>query len=217
MTTPLPAVVGVTAADPNMERPAARLEKATDMHYRSILLLLLAAGSVTACTQANVRDCYDADWYSIGVRDGLAGVPGDIFEVYRDTCVNEDLAPDREAYEHGRLEGLRVFCTDASGFRTGRGQKVYHHVCPPELEKEFLTGRARGKRLQGCAAEIYVLEQHLTSLEEALKQREQRMDTLPFPARERVRLQQEIDNLEPLYQQAVEELDIVETRCLETM
>ena len=182
-----------------------------------MLLLLIAAGLVTACTQTSVRDCYDADWYSIGVRDGLAGVPGDILEVYRNNCGDADLAPDREAYENGRREGLLVFCTDANGFRTGRARKVYHHVCPPELENEFLTGRARGLRLQGCAAEIYVSEQHVTSLEEALKQREQRLADLPFPAVERVRLQEEIDNLEVLYKQAVEELDIVETRCLEAM
>ena len=187
------------------------------MRLRSFVLLLLTAGAISACAQKSVRDCYDADWYSIGVRDGLAGVPSDIFEVYRNTCGDADLAPDRAAYENGRLEGLRVFCTDASGFKTGRGRKIYHNVCPPGLEKEFLAGRARGLRLQGCAAEIYVLEQHLTSLEEALKQREQRLATLPYPAVERVRLQEEIHNLEPLQRQAVEALDIVETRCLENM
>lgn len=217
MTTHWPVTVGLTAADISLEGPAARVEKTTDMRYRSMLLLLVAVGSIIACAQATVRDCHDADWFGIGLRDGLAGVPGDIFEVYRNTCGDAELAPDREAYENGRLEGLGVFCTDASGFRTGRASKVYHHVCPPELEKEFLTGRARGMRLQGCAAEIYVFEQHLTSLEEALKQREERLEALPFPAVERVRLQQEIDNLEILYQQAVEELDIVESRCLETM
>lgn len=209
-------VVAITSGI-NMERPAAKVEKTTDMPYRSILLLLFAVGSIIACTQASIRDCHHADWFGIGLRDGLAGVPDDIFEVYRNTCGEVDLVPDREAYENGRREGLGVFCTDASGFRTGRANKVYHHVCPPALEKEFLTGRARGLRLQGCAAEIYVFEQHLTSLEEALKRREQRLEGLPSPAVERVRLQQEINDLEPLYQQAVEELDIVESRCLEAM
>ena len=214
---PWSLVVEVTAAGINLDRLAVREEKMTAMCYRSMLLLLITSGMVAACTPTIVRDCYDADWYSIGVRDGLAGVPGDILEVYRSTCGEVDMAPDPEAYENGRREGLRIFCTDANGFRTGRARKVYHHVCPPELEKEFLAGRARGLRLQGCAAEIYVFEQYLTSLEEALKQREQRLATLPFPAMERVRLQQEIDNLKPLYQQAVEELDVVESRCLEAM
>ena len=172
---------------------------------------------VSACAQATVRDCHEADWFSLGLRDGLAGAPSDVFEVYRNSCGDADVTPDREAYANGRIEGLLVFCTDANGFRIGRANKIYHYVCPPELEKTFLAGRARGLRLSGCAAKIYVFEEHITSLEQALRHREQQMAALPVPAAERARLQREIDTLETLFQQAAAELGTVENRCLEAM
>lgn len=196
---------------------AATVGKKTGMRFRQILLLFFVAASASACAQATVRDCREADWFSLGLRDGLAGAPSDVFEAYRHSCSDADVTPDREAYHKGRVEGLLLFCTDANGFRTGRANKIYHHVCPPGLEKTFLTGRARGLRLSGCAAKIYVFEEHITSLEQALLRRERQMEALPFPAGERARLQREIDTLETLFQQAAAELGTVENRCLEAM
>jgi hypothetical protein len=185
------------------------------MRFRLILLLLVVTGSLTACARADVRDCHHADWFGIGQRDGLAGVPIEIFESYLTACRDPGPVPDREAYANGRRDGLRTYCTDRNGFKVGRGNGVYHHVCPPALEWAFLAGRARGMRLEGCRARIYVFDEHLASLEQALKRRERRLTAPSASAAEQARLKQEIDALETRYQQAAEELATVESRCLE--
>lgn len=184
------------------------------MSSRLTLTLLLAVGFVTACAHDTVRDCQTVDWYALGHRDGWIGTPVSVFENYRTACREAGIAPDRTAYEKGRQEGLQAYCTDLNGFKVGRGNDVYHYVCPPDLEKTFLSGRARGKRLKGCPAQIYVFDEHLQSLERAMKQREQRLATPAVSAEDRARLMQEIDTLKPNYQQAAGELDAVERRCM---
>lgn len=185
------------------------------MRLRSILLLLVLAGSISACAQSTLRDCYSTDWFSLGQRDGLVGAPADVFETYRNTCREAEVAPDREAYENGRQEGLRYYCTDPNGFRVGRNSGIYHHVCPPELEKDFLTGRARGMRLEGCRAGTYVFDLHLTSLERALKSRERTLDGPQIPPETQAQLRREIKELESIYRKARDEQALLEHRCLE--
>lgn len=184
------------------------------MRFKSIFLLLVMAGMATACARTDLRDCYTTDWFSLGQRDGLVGAPTEVFETYRATCREAEVAPDREAYEKGHQDGLRYYCTDQNGFRVGRARKPYHHVCPPGLEINFLTGRARGMRLQGCRAAVYVFDQHLTSLEHALKSREQALEGPQTPPDTRARLRHEIKELEDAYRRAGDELSEIELRCL---
>ena len=185
------------------------------MPTKSMLLMLVVAGLIQACAQTTVRDCRTADWFGIGQRDGLAGAPETIFDSYRAACREAGIVPDREAYENGRQEGLQAYCTDARGFEVGRGRGVYHHVCPPELEKRFLAGRARGMRLAGCQAEIYVFDEHLASLEHALKSREADLANPQTSPATQVRLRREIEELEALYRRVGDELAAVELRCME--
>jgi hypothetical protein len=181
------------------------------------LLLIGAAGLTAACAQSALRDCHTADWFYVGQRDGIVGAPSDIFANYHAVCREAGIEPDRRAYENGHQVGLQIYCTDENGFRVGRNNMAYHRVCPLELEKAFLAGRARGLRMSGCPAKIYVFEEHLATIEQRLKRREQRMTlTIPsVPTAEMARLQQDIDALEALYQRTAAELDDVENQCLE--
>ncbi|MBL0713833.1 MAG: DUF2799 domain-containing protein, partial [Desulfosarcina sp.] len=134
---------------------------------------------------------------------------------YRAACRDQDVGPDREAYEIGRQDELKTYCTDTNGFTVGRANSVYHHVCPPDLEKSFLAGRARGQGLWGCQAQVYVLEKHLTSLEQALNIREQAIEAPAVTREERARLQREIGELEAIYRDAVQDLTVVERHCMQ--
>ena len=154
------------------------------------------------------------DWFGLGHRDGRVGAPLLVFETYLAACRDAEVVPDRNAYENGRRYGLELYCTDESGFRTGRSGRVYHHVCPPALEQAYLAGRARGMRLHGCAAEVFVFEQHLTSLERTLKAREQALAQAQTPPAAQARLRREIAEWETFYQQAQEEMEAVERRCM---
>lgn len=185
------------------------------MSPRFWVLLMGVAGLTTACAQTAIRDCQTADWFYVGQRDGIVGAPIDVFENYHAVCREAGIESDRLAYENGHQAGLEIYCTDKTGFHVGRNNITYHRVCPLELEKAFLTGRARGLRLSGCPAKIYVFEEHLASLEQRLKRREQRLAIPSVSPADRARLQQEIDSLEALYQQTAAELDEVENHCLE--
>jgi hypothetical protein len=185
------------------------------MPPRFLLVLLGIAGLTAACAHTNVQDCQTTDWFHLGQRDGLVGAPHDVFKKYQDVCRELGIEPDRVAYQNGHREGLQFYCTDQNGFRTGRNRRAYHYVCPPELEKTFLRGRARGLRLSGCRAEIYVFDEHMASLNQALERLERQLTdpSLSTPAKERLR--QQIEALETLYQQTAAEQNDVDIHCLE--
>ena len=187
------------------------------MRLRSLLLMAVWVASLMACAHSSLEDCYTTDWFGLGHRDGRVGAPVSVFETYLAACREAEARPDREAYENGRRLGLALYCTEQNGFRTGRGGRVYHHVCPPELERSYLAGRALGMRMQGCAAEILVWEQHLTSLERALSTREQALEGSPDGSEVQARLRREIIALETRYNQAVKALEAVEQRCMERL
>ena len=183
---------------------------------RTTLLILLAAlaGSLAACAHSSIEDCQTTDWFSLGHRDGRVGAPLTVFESYLAACRKAETLPDRAAYEEGRRHGLQIYCTDGNGFQVGRSGRIYHHVCPPDTERAFLAGRARGMRLAGCRAELFVFDQHLTSLERELDTRRLALETTALPSETRDRLRHEIGNLEALYKQTIAEMEDVENRCL---
>lgn len=185
------------------------------MTIRFFLLLIGIVVITAACAHTPTQDCQTTDWFHIGQRDGLVGAPADVFEKYHDVCREVGFAPDRKAYTEGHRQGLQYYCTDENGFQTGRHNRPYHHVCPPELEKAFLAGRARGLRLSGCRATIYVFDEHIASLNQAVKRLENRQASPSLSTAEKDRMQREIENLEALYQQTAAEQEDAEIRCLE--
>ena len=53
---------------------------------------------------------------------------------------------DIEAYEAGRAEGLREYCTVENGYQVARQGRSYRDVCPPDLETGFLQGYEQGRK-----------------------------------------------------------------------
>ena len=191
-----------------------------DMHAMRTMLLIFCvtlAGSLAACAHSSIEDCQTTDWFSLGHRDGRVGAPLSVFESYLAACREAEAPPDREAYAAGRLDGLQIYCTDGNGFEVGRNGRVYHHVCPPETERAFLAGRARGMRLAGCRAELFVLDQHLTSLERELIIRRQAQEADALRPDTRARLRREIESLDSRRNRAIEEMETVESRCLDQL
>ena len=50
------------------------------------------------------------------------------------------------AYQAGRAEGLRSYCTLENGYEAGYAGRRYRDVCPPELEIAFLQGYQQGRK-----------------------------------------------------------------------
>jgi hypothetical protein len=100
------------------------------------------------------NDCVNADWSSIGQRDGLYG-EGEAKRLERQgACATFDLA----AYEKGRERGLRTYCTPDAGFDAGRNGRDYFGVCGAELEGAFLSEYETGLKLFDLVKRVETLK-----------------------------------------------------------
>ncbi|MEO1490544.1 MAG: DUF2799 domain-containing protein [Pseudomonadota bacterium] len=117
------------------------------------LAMLAAAGCLAAlagCTTIPVEEraaaCAQTDWTKFGVNDGTLGVPtADRSEKFED-CAEVGQPADLAAYQAGRSEGLKTYCTLENGYQVGLEGRRYENVCPPALAADFLQGFERGKK-----------------------------------------------------------------------
>lgn len=94
------------------------------------------------------------DWRIVGYEDGAAGYPGSQIGAHRKACAEHGISPDFDAYQAGRAEGLREFCTAANGYRIGAAGGQYAGACPAELEENFLRAFSEGRELHGLRSRV---------------------------------------------------------------
>ncbi|MDH3714853.1 MAG: DUF2799 domain-containing protein [Gammaproteobacteria bacterium] len=134
------------------------------------IVALLAVGTV-GCATLNKDDCVNADWRTIGYQDGALGKVAEVIGNYREDCAEHGVKPDLNAYLAGREQGLREYCREANGFRIGHSGKIYHGVCPGDLEYAFKVGYRDGR-------EIYELAADIRNTERDLQKKTRSLDTL---------------------------------------
>lgn len=105
----------------------------------------LAGGCSTLSVEERTAVCANSDWYRFGVNDGTLGVPsserGSLFA----ECSEFGHPVDASAYQAGRAEGLKEYCTVENGYQVGYSGRRYEQICPPDLEPDFLQGYAQGR------------------------------------------------------------------------
>jgi hypothetical protein len=133
------------------------------------LLLLLLQG----CATLDREQCQVADWRLIGYQDGVQGKPASIIGTYREDCAEHGIVPDLDAWQAGRAQGLREYCTDANAFRLGRGGHAYPAVCPgtgnAAMQAAYDDGRAiylARAEVKDTRAQIYSREHEIDVLQE---------------------------------------------------
>ena len=127
------------------------MHRFSDFKWASAIVLgLLVAG----CASMDEEECRAADWGAIGYEDGVRGVPASYIGERRQACADHGVTPDFAAYRRGREEGLREFCTPASGFRLGRKGRALAAVCPSELEGDFRDAYKSGREIYQAAAVV---------------------------------------------------------------
>jgi hypothetical protein len=109
-----------------------------------IACLALACLGLGSCTTLSKSECMASDWRTIGYEDGAAGHAASRIGVHRKACAEHGVAPDFDAYQAGRTEGLVEFCTAANGYRIGAAGGQYAGVCPIEREGDFLRAFSEG-------------------------------------------------------------------------
>lgn len=99
-------------------------------------------------------ECAMSDWRTIGFEDGAAGYPADRIGQHRKACAKHGVAPDFDAYQAGRREGLRQYCQPSRGFNLGTRGGRYNGVCPGDMEPGFVDAFNSGHRLYSLRAQV---------------------------------------------------------------
>lgn len=89
------------------------------MKFRFGIPLVLAVLTLTSCASFTEEECAYSDWELVGRQDGLDGAPLTKFQNYVRQCGKFGTPPDSIAYNRGREDGLKLFCTPVGVYEAG--------------------------------------------------------------------------------------------------
>ena len=73
------------------------------------ILTIISLLGLSGCATMSADECVMSDWHTIGFEDGARGYTADQLGNRRKSCAKHGVAPDFEAYQAGREEGLRQY------------------------------------------------------------------------------------------------------------
>ena len=116
--------------------------------------------------------CQSEDWQARGLADGTKGQDQKRFDTYLQQCGKFNITPDRQAWEKGRMEGLRLYCTPQNAFELAQRGRSIRNVCAAEdrlaMQPAFYDGRA-----------LYEIGEDLRELNADLEAAKEILDTSP--------------------------------------
>lgn len=149
------------------------------MVMRRITLALGAALLTAGCATLSEKECRVADWRVIGLADGERGRGPGFLAEHASACAEIGVVPDPAAWEDGRREGLRAYCTPANAYRLAARGDGLGPVCGDFDQRALAAADAEGR-------EAWRVEQRLRRIEAAIREREARIRHIaPLAAKER--------------------------------
>ncbi|MBT8416956.1 MAG: DUF2799 domain-containing protein [Silicimonas sp.] len=109
-------------------------------HLLAVILLVPLVG----CATLSEDQCRNADWETIGKRDGSNGRLPDWIEKHAHACNQYGIAPVRATWEKGRQQGLPLYCTPSRAWEEGADGKRLSPVCPADNLSELRRLNQRG-------------------------------------------------------------------------
>jgi transcriptional antiterminator Rof (Rho-off) len=102
----------------------------------------------TACQSPKKIDCSKLNWREEGQNAATSGLQKNsaLTELIQN-CKKSKPLVDKDAYNSGYKDGLRLFCKTEVGLRVGRSGKLYDNTCPSSQERSFLMGYINGRIL----------------------------------------------------------------------
>ena len=170
------------------------------------ILSISITGAFLGCATLSKNECLEASWFEIGRKDGAMGKPRALFQEHSEACKKHGAPPDRDAYYKGRNEGLKSYCTKDNGFKQGRLGRSYQHVCPSELEGEFLAGFVPGMKIRKYELKITSLKRRLETIENEVKRKEEKLFSHRLSDDQRTKIRSDIRSLDIEYRDVVREL-----------
>ena len=139
------------------------------------IVALAAMFGLSGCASMSAEECAVSDWRTIGYEDGAMGYTADRLGNHRKACAKHGVAPDLEAYQAGRREGLRHYCQPSRGFSLGAGGGRYSGVCPSDLEPGFVDAFNSGHKLYNLRAQVNSATYQINAREEELDRNKSRI------------------------------------------
>jgi hypothetical protein len=183
---------------------------------------IIAVLGLSGCASMSADECAMSDWRTIGFEDGAMGYTAERLGNHRKACAKHSVAPDFEAYQTGRREGLRQYCQPSRGFNLGSGGGRYNGVCPSDLEPDFVDAFNTGHKLHSLRANVNSATSQINSRKVAVERKEDRMRAVEAAliasdttAQNRVMLLVELKELaEEKGQMEAEIVELVEERAV---
>lgn len=138
------------------------------------LLSIFAVLALSGCASMSADECAVSDWRAIGFEDGVQGYSADRHGNHRKACAKHGIAPDFEAYQSGRQQGLRQYCQPSRGFNVGTSGGRYNGVCPADMEPDFVAAYNSGHRLHNLRAAVNSANNQINSRRAELERSEDR-------------------------------------------
>ena len=145
------------------------------MNENSILRVKLLASALLmlglgGCATMNKAECTTVDWRTVGYEDGVAGYSGDRIGLYRKSCAKYGVAPDLNAYQSGRDQGLREYCQPETGYQLGVRGGSLNSSCPADLRESFESAYHSGFELYTMRARVANANNELAASHRELEQ-----------------------------------------------
>lgn len=138
-----------------------------------LLPLFLLSGLVLvlpACTTMTPNECKTANWYDVGLRDGLAGEPLSELNARTKSCAEAGVQANATQYLQGRNQGLLSYCRMDNAVRLGLDGKSYQGVCAPAIDGEFRRRYNLGHEVYSARSALRSQDSRRRSLEEKLRE-----------------------------------------------
>jgi len=125
--------------------------------FSSVALGLLVA----SCASLSQQECLQGDWYQIGLNDGIHGYSTARIDDHNKACSKVDVSVDPKAWEKGRRDGLKTYCTASSAYEVGRNGRHIGKVCSSSQRKNMQPAFNRGQQYYDITNRINDLDQRL--------------------------------------------------------
>lgn len=135
---------------------------------RRVILLLALLGLGASCAPISEEACRAGNWTGIGLRDGTKGLPASQVGSYAETCSEFGISPDITAYQAGRAEGLKLYCTPANAYEEGRDGNRLRPVCTPDATLLMRPAHNRGMKYFDIARDMERIEDRIDSRRQLL-------------------------------------------------
>ena len=137
------------------------------------IFVVTCALALTGWVPALALACSE-EWEELGKLDGMSGLPAKQMKRHAKPCEG---ARDRAAYERGRQEGLKTYCTSENGYIAATENHPYRKVCSSGTVAAFLEGHRNGRRmatvrLAVANADKFAMcaERHLQNLQKTIEE-----------------------------------------------